>query len=102
MIGTLAPCYENEPRHEEALRIWESIIVGRDVAIIKMYFSHPCSAVISLTSRSRGPSQSGAPPQLFVGIINQKYYLFDMPNNCTYNTRVREVWYAEKINNNSR
>ncbi|MDP2268909.1 MAG: hypothetical protein Q8K46_07040 [Deltaproteobacteria bacterium] len=25
---------ENEPRHEEGLRIWESIIVGRDVAIM--------------------------------------------------------------------
>jgi hypothetical protein len=25
---------ENEPRHEEALRIWESIIAGRDVAIM--------------------------------------------------------------------
>ncbi len=30
------------------------------------------------------------------------YYLFDMPNSCTYNTRVREVCYAEKINNNNR
>lgn len=30
----IASLLENEPRHEEALRIWESVIAGRDVAIM--------------------------------------------------------------------
>jgi hypothetical protein len=33
--------FENEPRHEEALRIWESIITGRDVAIMPLYENPP-------------------------------------------------------------